>query len=197
MPSPSESDKQDLLLSCRFGDVQDVQHFIASFSSDTLNDTLDDNGNSVLHMAAANGHADLLAYLLPLVNPSLLAHRNHAGSTPLHWAALNRHLDVAQSLVRFPAGPGVGLIDIKNDAGRSPLAEAELAGWDEGARWFVQVMNLGNVKEEEADDVQDASPVGDPSDAIDVEIQDADGQIARMTINPKTTGPDQVQPQGM
>ena len=61
----------------------------------------------------------------------------------------------------------------------------------------MQVMNLGNVKEEEADDVQDASPVGDPSDAIDVEIQDADGQIARMTINPKTTGPDQVHPQGM
>jgi len=139
----------------------------------------DDNGNSVLHMAAGNGHTHVLAYLLPLVSPSLVVHRNHAGSTPLHWAAVNRHLDVVQTLVRFPTGPGVDLIDIKNDAGRSPLGEAELAGWDEGARWFVQVMNLGEVKE-------DQEPL-DPSQAIEVEIQDADGQMARLTINPKAS----------
>lgn len=125
---------------------------------------------------------DVLAYLLPLVSPNLVIHRNHAGSTPLHWAAVNRHLDVAQALVGSPTGPGVDLIDIKNDAGRSPLAEAELAGWDEGARWFVQVMNLGEVKE----DVQDQESL-DPSQAIEVEIQDADGQMARLTINPKAS----------
>ena len=126
---------------------------------------------------------DVLAYLLPLVSPDLIVHRNHAGSTPLHWAAVNRHLDVVQTLVGFPTGPGVDMIDIKNDAGRSPLGEAELAGWDEVAQWFVQVMNLGEVKE----DVEDR----DPSQAIEVEIQDADGQMARMTINPKASVPDQ------
>lgn len=109
-----------------------------------------------------------------------MTHRNHAGSTPLHWAAVNRHLDVAQTLVKFPAGPGIDLIDIKNEARRSPLGEAELAGWDEGARWFVQVMNLDDTKE----GVDEESPV-DPLQAIEVEIRDADGQIARMTINQK------------
>lgn len=65
------------------------------------------------------------------------------------------------------------MIDIKNGAGRSPLGEAEIAGWEDGARWFVQVMNLGGDGEEV-----------DPSQAIEVEIQDADGRVARMTISP-------------
>ena len=136
----------------------------------------------------ARRYVDVIAYLLPLVDPKRLSHRNHAGSTALHWAAVNRHLDVAQMLVNFSAGPGVALIDIKNEAGRSPLGEAELAGWDEGARWFVQVMNLDEAKE--AQEVEEESPI-DPSQAIDVEIQDADGQIAKMTINPIASGPDQ------
>jgi len=84
---------------------------------------------------------------------------------------------IAQKLVQFPGGPGVNLIDIKNTAGRSPLAEAEMAEWDEGARWFVQVMNLDEVKEEEGDDQVDSSQT------VEIEIQDAEGQVAKMKIN--------------
>ena len=75
--------------------------------------------------------ADALEFLLPLVDPALLAAPNAAQSTPLHWAALNRHLAVAQALVGCARGPGVDLIDAKNAAGRTPLGEAENAGWDE------------------------------------------------------------------
>ncbi|KAF8434306.1 cytoplasmic protein [Boletus edulis BED1] len=184
--TPTENHKQDLLLSCRFGDLDDVQHFINTFPHESLDGVQDDNGNSVLHMTAANGHTDILAYLLPRVSPSLLTHRNNAGSTALHWAAVNRHLDVAQILVRFSPGPGVDLIDIRNEAGRSPLGEAEIAGWDEGARWFVQVMHLDEVREAEAEEEGEGekTPV-DPTHAIEVEIQDSDGQMARMTINTK------------
>ena len=85
---------------------------------------------------------DVLGYLLPLVPIPLLSAQNNSGSTPLHWAAVNSRLDVSKALVEFPNGPGVNLIDVKNAAGHSPLAEAELAGWDEGAKWFVEVMNL-------------------------------------------------------
>jgi uncharacterized protein len=80
-------------------------------------------------------------------------------STPLHWAALNAHMEIVQGLINFPNGPGVGLIDIKNGAGRTALGEAEIAGWEEGSAWLVGVMNLeqddksGGVKEtSEADD---------------------------------------------
>lgn len=106
--------------------------------------------------------------------------------------ALNSHLDIAQKLVQYPSGPGRDLIEIKNIAGRSPLGEAELAGWEEGAKWFVQVMNLDHGQEQgpkeglgeegdEGDATLDTENGIDPN--IEVEIEDADGQIAKMTIS--------------
>ncbi|KAH0828965.1 cytoplasmic protein [Lanmaoa asiatica] len=182
--NPTDDDRQELLLSCRYGDLQDIHLFVSKFSPDALNSVQDDNGNTILHMAAGNGHMDVLAYLLPLVSPNVLIQKNNAGSTPLHWAAVNQHLEVVKALVRFPGGPGVDMIDIKNAAGRSPLGEAEIAGWDDGARWFVQVMKLNEGKVEEEEE-----PL-DPSQAIEVEIQDANGQVARMTIDSKASNPD-------
>lgn len=127
---------------------------------------------------------DLLDYLLPIVPPALLSAQNSAESTPLHWAAVNSHLDVMKKLVQFEGGPGIDLIDIKNAAGRSPLAEAELAGWDEGAQWLVQMMKLdpgGDVKEGEAD-ATDGDDVALPAEGIEIEIEDADGQMAKMRV---------------
>ena len=78
--------------------------------------------------------------------------------------------------MRHPGGPGVDLIDIKNSAGRSPLGEAENVGWEEGAKWFVEVMNLQEGSNEE----DEVKAEGD----IEVEIQDAEGQVAKMKISP-------------
>jgi hypothetical protein len=57
-----------------------------------------------------------------------------------------------QLLVEHPGGPGQGLIEIKSAAGRSPLGEAEFAGFEEGAKWLVERMKLEaqqGIKEEE------------------------------------------------
>jgi hypothetical protein len=64
-------------------------------------------------------------------------------------------------------------------AGRSPLGEAEMAGWQEGAKWLVGVMKLDTdeVKEEDGDEV-----INDSQD-MKVEIEDADGQVAKMIIS--------------
>lgn len=127
---------------------------------------------------------DVLDYLLPIVPPSLLAAQNTAKSTPLHWAALNSHLSIVQKLVEFPGGPGIDLIDIKNTAGRSPLGEAELAGWEEGAKWLVQMMKLdADVQEGDATDEG-----GGLTHDIEVEIEDAEGQVAKMTISSADNG---------
>lgn len=99
---------------------------------------------------------DVLDYLLLIVPSSLLSTQNNSGSTPLHWAALNSHLPIMQKLIRFPGGPGVALIDIKNAVGRSPLAEAEMAGFDEGARWLVEMMSL----DPEGDTVESSATEG-------------------------------------
>ncbi|KAJ7072920.1 ankyrin repeat-containing domain protein [Mycena amicta] len=178
--APSTDEQDEFLLACRYGDLDDAKQFISQYGAEAAAEIRDDNGNTALHMLCGNGHADLLDYLLPLLPAELLAAQNNAQSTPLHWAAVNSHLDIVKKLVEFPGGPGVDLIDIKNTAGRSPLAEAELAGWDEGAQWLVQMMTLDDgVKEGEgeADDAQ-----LDSGQAIQVEIEDADGQVAKMTI---------------
>ena len=82
----------------------------------------------------------------------MLSAQNNSGSTALHWAALNSQLEVAQKLVQYPGGAKLDLIDIKNKAGLSPLGEAENAGWEEGAKWFVEVMNLEPAGSEQIDD---------------------------------------------
>ncbi|PPQ78983.1 hypothetical protein CVT25_002267 [Psilocybe cyanescens] len=185
-PTPSDDYKAEVFLSCRYGDLEDVQAFVSKYGATSLTNVRDENENCVLHMICANGHLDLLSYLLPLLPSALLSAQNVSGSTPLHWAALNAHLDIAQKLVLYADGPGRDLIDIKNAAGLSPLGEAEIAGWEEGAKWFVEVMNLeseGGSKEEEdaALDTEDGS-----NREIEVEIEDADGQIAKMTISGST-----------
>ncbi|KAK2463083.1 hypothetical protein APHAL10511_004738 [Amanita phalloides] len=180
--SPTADEKDDLLLCCRYGDIDDVRIFVDKHGRQDLHYIRDSNGNSLLHMIAGNGHIDILDYLLPIVPASLLSAQNDAGSTPLHWAAINAQLGVAQKLIQYPGGPGGGLIDIKNAAGRSPLAEAEMAGWDEGAKYMVQVMNIDDAKDEETPAAKSQGNSMRDFD-IEVEIQDADGQVARMKIS--------------
>jgi hypothetical protein len=56
---------------------------------------------------------------VPLVN-----HRNNAGNTPLHWAALNTHLNCVKALVEAGAD-----ISAKNNAGHDAAFLAERTGW--------------------------------------------------------------------
>jgi len=133
---------------------------------------------------------ELLELLLPLcpTSPtSLLSAQNNAGSTALHWAALNAHLATARALVEFPRGPGVALIDVKNAAGRSPLGEAEAAGWDEGAKWMVEVMRLDNGDDNVDDNGGDGGSGGtdsgargaDEEDRAELRRQPADADIMK------------------
>lgn len=58
-------DIAELLLSCRYGDTEDIQHFITRFGPAPLNDARDDNHNTVLHMVCANGHTGKPSRLVP------------------------------------------------------------------------------------------------------------------------------------
>ncbi len=55
-PTPSPDDMEDLFLSCRYGDIDDVKSFIDRFGTAPVGEARDENGNNVLHMASANGH---------------------------------------------------------------------------------------------------------------------------------------------
>ncbi|KAG8742924.1 hypothetical protein FRC10_000712 [Ceratobasidium sp. 414] len=158
MSIPTNDDYEELLLSCRYGDIDDVRAFVEKFGAEAVAAARDENGNTALHMTCANGHEDILTYLLPLLPRSILSVRNTSKSTALHWAATNKHLAVVQKL----AGTQPSLIDIKNAAGRTPLGEAEMAEWDEGAQWMVGAMPIedGDIKEGVTDEVVGEDDVG-------------------------------------
>jgi hypothetical protein len=70
---------------------------------------------------------EILNYLLQTLKGEgrgIVNHRNHSGNTPLHWAALNTHLECVKALVA--AGADVG---IKNGAGLDAVFLAERAAW--------------------------------------------------------------------
>ena len=142
-----EEIKEEWILAARYGDL-DVVHAILgspqfqkahphpqkqkqkeSASTDTSTDTTTDivncqdaqNGNTALHMAAANGHTAVVELLL--MHPQTKAQHhivNQAGNTPLHWAAANGHEETVAFLLQ-----NVKDIDVltKNKFGRSALTE--------------------------------------------------------------------------
>lgn len=85
-------------------------------------------------------YAELLKYLLETLKTtpdgntspsnnlqeygSFINYRNYTGNTPLHWAALNTHLDCVKALVEAGAD-----ISLKNDAGHDAIFLAERADW--------------------------------------------------------------------
>jgi hypothetical protein len=156
--------------------IQDNHHlYLTSIQIYLCYPTLSILFNSPLEM-----DKDILDILLPLLPPEGLSEANSSLSTPLHWASLNKHLATVQKLVNHTPGPGANLIDQKNKAGRTPLGEAEMAGWEEGAQWMVSVMNL--TTNSSAPTEEDEEDVEFDGKDIEVEIEDADGGIARMTL---------------
>lgn len=111
------------------------------------------------HQAKCVFPLDILSYLLPILPAAILPIQNASKSTALHWAATNKHLSIVQKLATVQPS----LIDIKNAAGRTPLGEAELAEWDDGAQWMVGAMIVedGDIKEGVTDEfVEDEDKQG-------------------------------------
>ncbi|KAK4049058.1 hypothetical protein OIV83_004420 [Microbotryomycetes sp. JL201] len=126
-PEPTRDELDELLLCARYGDEQDLsdmRHFTAQYGTRWLADARDDNGNTCLHLAGANGHADIVSFLLQHLTEDALTTTNNAQSTPLHWIALNFHLNVLQ-LVCPKLPPSA--FEIKNLKGKTALQEAEEA----------------------------------------------------------------------
>ncbi|KAJ9206340.1 hypothetical protein DTO164E3_507 [Paecilomyces variotii] len=133
----------DLIYDARSGDLDALKTDIENLSKehgcsaaviiesavDTEDESEGGTGACLLHWPAANGNVEILSYLLTALSSasspsSIINHRNHSGNTPLHWAALNTHLDCVKALVEAGAD-----IDIKNDAGHDAVFLAERTAW--------------------------------------------------------------------
>ncbi|KAG8818393.1 hypothetical protein FRC19_010676 [Serendipita sp. 401] len=151
-----------------------------------------------LNIIAISAPKELLNYILPHISPSLLEVANTTGSsTPLHWAAVNSHLEVAKALVLHPSGSGRLLLNARNAGGLSPLGEAELAGADEVAKWFVEVMDIDQkqefVEEGDQDEMEMQASSGtamSQKDSLDTAGKNGDltSEVQGMTLNSKALG---------
>lgn len=57
---PTDGETDDLLLSCRYGDLEDIQEFVKKFGTQPVAEIRDENDNCVLHMVCGNGHLGVL-----------------------------------------------------------------------------------------------------------------------------------------
>ncbi|KAL8664551.1 MAG: hypothetical protein Q9202_002960 [Teloschistes flavicans] len=142
-----------------------------------------DSGNTLLHYASANGAMDVLKYLLLPPAPATtgsnvhnatatspmglnLDLQNEAGNTPLHWAAMNGHLEVVKLLVKSGAD-----LKVQNQAGHDATFEAERGGKEDVVAWLLgQQKGVEETSGREEERVEE-----DAEEAIGEKIPGEDG----------------------
>ena len=80
-----------------------------------------DDGDMPLHLAAANGHVDVLKTLLQL--SADIQAKAADGSTPLHMAAACSHVETLKTLLQLGAHMGVRAVN-----GETPLDASDRLG---------------------------------------------------------------------
>lgn len=115
-PTMAQADDVQHMMECaRYAEPDDVEVLRALLhESPQLAGTCDDSGRTLLHMAGANGHANVAAVVLahkPTPNA-----RNAEGNTALHYAATANAVDVARQLICSGWD-----VTAQNNLGRTPL----------------------------------------------------------------------------
>lgn len=68
---PSNDELDEMILCCRYGDMEELVEFVQRFGDSWLESHTDENGNGALHMATANGHLGQLKFHTFLFPPLL------------------------------------------------------------------------------------------------------------------------------
>lgn len=94
----TESDcQQEILDASRYNEI-DVVRALLQVHPNLVSSSRDSRGNTPLHMAAANGHAELTQLLLQA--GADVSATNSAGNTPLHWASTNGRDETVRILLQ-------------------------------------------------------------------------------------------------
>lgn len=105
----------------RYGEVQLVTELVAQGLQDRLLTAMDERGNTMLHMFAANGLFDCVqAFIENCPNlDEIISKQNFEGNTALHWACIAGQITVVQLLLNAGAK-----LSIENKIERTPICEA-------------------------------------------------------------------------
>ncbi|KAG2220904.1 hypothetical protein INT45_013033 [Circinella minor] len=130
---------EDIIYCARYGELDDIK---SSKPAAEYYITKNDVGNTALHMASANGHTEIVEWIVeqlkewkPEEIKDMVNIKNEQGNTPLHWAALNGHLAPVEILVKNGAD-----CKIKNEAGKTPIYEAQQRSHEKVAEFFLLTM---------------------------------------------------------
>lgn len=137
---PTQDELEDIILSARYGELEEIQEFVKKFGIQPLSQTRDDRGNGCLHMAAANGHkgARTCQSLAPVLAADVQDLPSAFTSPPL--AALDNlkiHTDVISFLL--PLVPSETL-SATNQSGNTPLHWAAMNGHIDTLRLLVPAL---------------------------------------------------------
>ncbi|XP_047349901.1 ankyrin repeat domain-containing protein 16-like [Vespa velutina] len=129
---------------CRSGDVNALRLFL-DFSPESIG-LRSNNGRSSLHIAAFNGHEELIDLLLT-VDPGLVNARDSSGATPLHEAIKGGNLNVVKRMIQLGAD-----YRATDKVGQTILHVASLMGNVEMME-YILMNNLINIHEKAFFDV--------------------------------------------
>ncbi|KTW29725.1 hypothetical protein T552_00932 [Pneumocystis carinii B80] len=130
---------EEFFIASRFGDLETIKTLELS-PIDLFHKN--NEGNTALHMASANGHMEVVQFLLSQYSKinngsDYLSIKNQSGNTPLHWAAMNGHDKIVCELVKAGAN-----LYAQNNAQKTPLWEAEFHGHTKVVTWLLEHTDL-------------------------------------------------------
>lgn len=111
---------QEVLDACEGSDAALALAAVQSAGPMAANSVDEINRNALL-LTAAEGHLDALLHLLGRSDFRGLGARNNIGSSALHLAAGNEHLEVCEALLASGRYVAAAPINARNDRGQTPL----------------------------------------------------------------------------
>ncbi|XP_050973658.1 synphilin-1 [Labeo rohita] len=135
---------QNILNIVREGQISLLPHFAA----ENLERIRDEDGNNLLHVAAAQGHADCLQHLTSLMGEDCLNERNTQQLTPAGLAVRNGHLEC----VRWMVSETEAIAELSCSREHPSLIHyAARHGQERVLLWLLQFMQEQAISLDEAD----------------------------------------------